>query len=153
MTGYTQVIAILLIRGVGIGLALGPTTLLALYGVPQEMKGAGATMLTFIRQVGGTYGGTLISIISIKRTIFHAARFGEQTNTQLPAYQYNFRNLLTQFQDPAKAGATIIKNIETQAQIQGLNDALFIFGYVTSVVAIILAILISYRIWKIKKTK
>lgn len=148
LTGSTQVIAILLIRGVGIGLALGPTTLMALYGVPQEMKGAGATMLTFVRQVGGTYGGTLISIISIKRTIFHAARFGEQTNTQLPAYQYTFKNLFNRFPDPAKAGAAIIKNIETQAQIQGLNDALFIFGYVTSVVAIILAILISYRIWK-----
>lgn len=148
LTGYKQVNIILFIRGVGIGLSLGPTTLMALAGVPPSQKSAAATILTFFRQVGGTYGTTLLSIISIRRTIFHAARFGEQVNTQLPAYKYTFQNLLDKYPDPIQAKGAIIKNIETQAAIQGLNDALFIFGYVTLVVGFILVILIGYKTLK-----
>lgn len=150
-TGYTQVLTILVLRGIGIGLSLGPTTLMALYGVSTEMKSAGATILTFMRQVGGTYGGTLISIISIRRAIFHAARFGEQTNDQLPGYKYAFFNVYNQFPDPAQAKAAIVQNVLNQAQIQGLNDALIVFGYATSTLAIILALLITIKVLKTKK--
>ncbi len=148
LTGYSEVVTILLIRGIGIGLALGPTTSMALKGISAAQKTAGATILTFFRQSGGTYGGTLISIFSIRRTIFHTARFGEQINPELPAYKYALQNLLDKYPDSAQAQAALIKNVKTQAAIQGLNDALFIFGYVTCVVAVILLILISYRSWK-----
>jgi EmrB/QacA subfamily drug resistance transporter len=152
LTGATQVIAILVIRGIGIGLSLAPTTLMALYGIPNELKTSAATVLTFFRQVGGTYGGTLIAIFSIRQTIFHTARFGEQANSQLPAYKMTFHNIYNKFPDPAQAKAAIVKNILTQAYIQGLNDALIVFGYVTSVVAIILMALIGYRSWKARLT-
>jgi DHA2 family multidrug resistance protein len=148
LTGYTQVIAILFIRGIGIGLALGPTTLLALRDISDELKPTGATALTFFRQIGGTYGGTLISIFSIRRTIFHAARFGEQANTQLPAYKYTFQNLMNKYPDPVQAKEAIVKNILTQAEIQGINDALFMFGYVTLALFIILLTLFIFRYLK-----
>jgi DHA2 family multidrug resistance protein len=150
LTGSTQVLTILAIRGTGIGLSLGSTTLLALYGIPQQLKSSAATILTFFRQIGGTYGGTLISIFSIRQTIFHAARFGEQANTQLPAYQKTLQTIYDKYPSQALAKAAIVKNIETQAYIQGLNDALVLFGYVTAVVALILMILISYRLLKSK---
>ena len=152
LTGVTQVTTILIIRGMGIGLSLGPTTLMALHGIPQELKSSGATILTFFRQVGGTYGGTLIAIFSIRQTIFHAARFGEQANSQLPAYKMTFHNIYNKFPDAAQAKAAIVKNILTQAYIQGLNDALIVFGYVTSAVALILMILIGYRGWKARSS-
>ncbi|MGB7978982.1 MAG: MFS transporter [Chlamydiales bacterium] len=151
LTGADQVIPILTIRGIGIGLSLGPTTILALYGVPHELKSAAATILTFFRQVGATYGGTLISIFSIRQTIFHAARFGEQANTQLPGYKMTFHNLYNKYPDAAQAKAAIVKSILNQAYIQGLNDALIVFGYVTGIVGAILAILISIRMWKNRK--
>lgn len=152
LTGAPQVIAILVIRGIGIGLALGPTTLLALYGIPNELKSPAATILTFFRQVGGTYGGTLLSIFSIRQTIFHSARFGEQASMQLPAYKMTFQNIYNKFPDAAQAKAAIVQNIETQAYIQGLNDALIVFGYVTAVVTAILMVLIGYRVWKSRNT-
>jgi DHA2 family multidrug resistance protein len=151
LTGYSEVITILLIRGTGIGLALGPTTLLALKDIPDNLKTSAATILTFFRQVGGTYGGILISIFSIRQTIFHTARFGEQINEQLPAYKMTLKNLYDKFPDPAQAKAAIVKNVLTQAYIQGMNDALIIFGYVTGAVALILAFLIGYRALKDKK--
>ncbi len=153
LTGYSQVITILIIRGIGIGLALGPTTILTLSGLPLELRSAGTTILTFFRQVGGTYGGTIIAIFSIRQTIFHTARFGEQANTQLPAYKMTFNNLYDKFPDAPLAKAAIIKNIKTQAYIQGLNDALIVIGYVTSAVALILMIMVGFRMWKAAQIK
>jgi hypothetical protein len=138
------VIAILFIRGIGIGLALGSTTFLALYDVPKELKDAAATLLTFFRQVGGTYGGTLIAIFSIRQTIFHAARFGEQANMQLPAYKITAEK----FASPELAKAMIVRNIEIQAFVQGLNDALVAFGYITGGLTILLFIFVLARLRK-----
>jgi EmrB/QacA subfamily drug resistance transporter len=151
LTGYTQVITILLIRGIGIGLSLGPTTILTLSGLPPELRASGTTILTFFRQIGGTYGGTIIAIFSIRQTILHTARFGEQANTQLPAYKMTFHNLYDKFPDAALAKAAIIHNIKTQAYIQGLNDALIVIGYVTGAVGLILMTLIGLRMWKSRK--
>lgn len=148
LTGVNQVMWILFIRGVGIGLSLGPTTLLALHVVPTELRNAAATLLTFFRQIGNTYGGTLIAIFSIRQMIFHAARFGEQTNDQLPAYKKTFYNLYDKFPDAARAKATIVKNIEIQAYVQGLNDAMIIFGYVTATVAVFLMLSVAFRFLK-----
>lgn len=145
LTGYSQVMTILFLRGAGIGLALGPTTFLALYGIPKEFKDAAATLLTFFRQVGLTYGGTLISIVSIRQTIFHAARFSEQTNNQLPAYQMTLQNVQDRVNDLAISKALIVRNLEIQAYVQGLNDSLIFFGYVTGALALLLMGLVGYR--------
>lgn len=152
LTGYTQVIALLVIRGIGVGLSLGPTTGLALRDVDLPLKSAAATLLTFFRQVGATYGGTLLAIVSIRRTIFHTARFAEQVNPQLPAYKSTLHNLMNKFPEPALAKAAIVNNIINQARIQGSNDAFFVFGCITSVVALILLFLIVYQTWKRRKS-
>lgn len=145
LTGYLQVIAILVIRGTGVGLALGPTTTLAVQQIADPLKAQAATILTFFRQIGGTYGGTLIAIFSIRRTIFHTQRFAEEVNPQLPAYQITLQKLYDKFPDPEKGKLAIIQNIKTQAFIQGLNDSFIIFGYVTAFVTAILILLIGYR--------
>lgn len=145
LTGYVQVLWILLIRGIGVGFALGPTTAISVYLAPQELKTAAAMLVTFFRQVGGTYGSTLISIFSIRQTIFHTARYSEQTNTQLPAYQNTFWNLYHKFPDAARAKAAIVQNLKTQAFIQGLNDALIAFAYITTAVTLLLFAILSFR--------
>ncbi|HSX10892.1 MAG TPA: MFS transporter [Chlamydiales bacterium] len=150
LTGVDQVLWILFLRGMGTGLALGPTTLLALHGIAPELRGSAATLLTFFRQIGNTYGGTLVAIFTIRRTIFHAARFGEQANNQLPAYKMAFYNLYDKFPDASQAKAAIVKNIEIQAYIQGLNDAMIIFGYITCVVTAVLLITILIRMLKMR---
>ncbi|HSX14048.1 MAG TPA: MFS transporter [Chlamydiales bacterium] len=161
-TGPNQILWILLLRGVAIGLALGPATVQALESIPKELKNKGATILTFFRQVGGTYGGTLIAILVIKRKIFHAARFGEQANDQLPAFQVTARKLASHYNSTffdrtgdslALTKATIIQNLEVQAYIQAINDALFIFGWVTLIVTILLILISILQIWRAKKDR
>jgi hypothetical protein len=131
----------------GLGLALGPATAHALESVPHELSNKAATLLTFFRQVGGTYGGTLIAILVIKRTIFHATRFSEQSNSNLPGFQNTYLKLYshyhsTFFDDGATsatlAKATLVQNLEVQAYIQSINDAMMVFGYVTGAVALLL---------------
>ena len=159
-TGPDQILLILLLRGIGLGMALGPVTVQALSSVPPEFSNKAATLLTFFRQVGGTYGGTLISIIVIKRKIFHAARFGEQANSQLPGFQVSYQKLFSHYQSTffdqgekssALAKATLVRNIEIQAYIQAINDAMIIFGYVTIVVALVLVALSIHNWHKSRK--
>jgi MFS transporter, DHA2 family, multidrug resistance protein len=153
-TGPAQILWILLLRGIALGLALGPATVQALEAIPKELKNKGATILTFFRQVGGTYGGTLIAILVIKRKIFHAARFGEQSNMQLPGFQVTARKLASHYgssfydrtgNSEALTKATIVQNIEVQAYIQAINDALFVFGWVTLIVTLVLVFISSYQ--------
>ena len=153
LTGYSQVIPILLMRGIGIGLALGPTTTMALAHIPIEFQTSAAIVVTFFRQLGATYGGTLISIFSIQRTIFHTARFGAEVNLHLPAYQKTMKNLTSKFPNAVEAKYAIIENIQRQAHIQGINDALMIFGYVTAFFTVILFILIIHRGLSTRKAK
>lgn len=146
-TGPDQILFILFLRGVGLGLSLGPATVQALEAVPLEMRNKAATILTFFRQVGGTYGSTVIAIIVIKRTIFHTARFGEQSQSELPGFQVTYQKLYSHYhstffdsgtESAALAKATIIQNIKMQAYIQAINDAMIVFGYTTLSVALIL---------------
>lgn len=153
LTGPSQLIPLLFLRGMGLGLSLGPVTIQAIREIPREFASSAATLLTFVRQIGGTYGGTILSIFTIRRKIFHATRFGEQVALQTTGYQETFRNLYEKFStqipdkgfEGAAAKATIIKNIETQAFIQAQNDSMIVFGYITAAVAILLLILNVHR--------
>lgn len=154
-TGPEQVLYVLFMRGTAIGLTLSPVTVRALKNIPKELSSKAATLVTFFRQVGATYGGTLISIISIKRAIYHAQRFSEQTHPLLPGYQSVYRNLYNRFyfdfsggiESGQQAQAEILRNLETQAYITGQNDALIIFGHITGALALLLVILNIYHWW------
>lgn len=155
LTGPTQISWILALRGVALGFCLGPVTTQALRHVPAAFSSQAAMLLTFFRQVGGTYGGTIISILTIKRKIFHAARFSEQTNSQIPGYKVTFQKLSSQFYSDVsdkgllsalQAKRAIIANIETQAYIQALNDAMIVFGYIALSIALTLLVLNLLRL-------
>lgn len=158
-TGPKQILFILLLRGVAIGLALGPATAHAIQSIPKGLENKGATILTFFRQVGGTYGGTLIAIIVIKRKVFHVARFGEQADAWLPGFQVAAQKLASHYHSSfvdrvggstSLAKAAIVQNIEIQAYIQAINDAMIIFGYVTLIVTLILILL---SLWNRQKNR
>lgn len=160
-TGPHQILLILTLRGIGLGLSLGPTTIQAMAHVPKELSNRAAVLLTFFRQVGATYGGTIISLITIKRTIFHTARFGEQSNTQLPAFINTSRKIFYHYsttvsdkgqESKQQAVETIIRNIETQAFIQAINDAMMAMGSVTLVAALAL-VLLSFLEWRKKPSE
>lgn len=146
-----QILGILALRGFGVGLSLGPITALAMATVSKSLAGPASTLLTFTRQVGSTYGGTVLAIMMIKRKIYHVARFAEPVSQQIPGYQFTFNRLSTQFFSSVsdksflasrQAELEIVQNIETQAFIQAINDGMMVFGYITIAIAIALAIFV-----------
>lgn len=149
-----QVITILIFRGMGVGLSLGPITGLAMNTVPKELAGAAATLLTFFRQVGGTYGGVVIIILTIKRKIFHVARFSETVHSENSGYRYTWQKLYDKFSSnisdnsllsAKRAKMSIVQTIETQAYIQAINDAMVVFGCITLAVGLIIFLLTLKR--------
>ncbi len=149
-TGPQQITWILVLRGIALGLTLGPITIQALQNVPKELSNKAAIILTFFRQVGGTYGGTIVNLIIIKRQIFHVARFGEQTNTQIPAFAETSRKLFYHYYSTVSdkgqaskllAKETIIHNIQIQALIQAINDAMILIGIATILITLTLLLL------------
>ncbi|MEN9654355.1 MAG: hypothetical protein RL235_467 [Chlamydiota bacterium] len=152
-TGLQQLSWIMALRGTGLGLALGPTTIQAMRAVPEHLATTAAVLLTFFRQVGGTYAGAMIGILTVRRAIFHTARFSEPVNEQLPGYRDAFGRIANRFysevsgeQSMHQAKIALVKNIENQAYIQALNDALIFLGYITIAVGLILLI-INLRDW------
>lgn len=160
-TGAHQMLQILFLRGMGIGLSLGPTTVHAMRTVPEHLSTKGATLLTFFRQVGGTYGGTLLSILIIKRQVFHTARFSETVSPQIPGYQVTYQKILTEFsantstgqyQTTLQAKGAIIADIVQQSFVQSINDSLLVLGVVTAFVAMILLVVHGVRFWQKRKS-
>ncbi len=148
-SGKIMINILLILRGMGIGLSLGPMNAYSLHNVPKESITDGTTLLTFFRQVGATYGGTVLGIVLTRRQIFHDLLFAQLVNPSLPGYQYNFQALKTHLINVAgstpieaekQAKFLIIQNIKTQSLIQAINDALILFGYLTLCIIIILII-------------
>lgn len=148
-SGKEIIATIAILRGMGLGLALGPITIQSLKQVPKAFLSQASTLLTFFRQVGGTFGGIILGIIILRRDIFHTARFAEPVHRQLVGYQYTAQKLqeeITQragsapMQAQEQAKAIIEGDIMIQSYIQSINDALFVFGYVTAVFALFLIV-------------
>ena len=150
-------VLMLILRGAGVGVALGPTTLHALKNIPQELLDKAATFLTFFRQVGATYGGVIISIIMIRKTIFHTARYAEQVVTFGPSYT-NYLHRLSQhiqtqvhnplFDSSMQAKKLLTAFIKKQALLSGINDGLILIGWVTIIVSCLLLLIQALRLLK-----
>jgi|GEM_PF-5412337 len=149
-SGKLAIFSILFIKGAGVGLALGPTTAHALHHLSDKLKTDGATLLTFFRQVGGTYGGSILGIILIRRQIFHDQLFSATVNPHLSGFKYTMKKLTNHMINTAgldphdaaiRAKGAIINTIEKQSLIQSINDSFLTFGYIiTGITALIIVI-------------
>jgi DHA2 family multidrug resistance protein len=153
-TGPTQILWVLFLRGMGMGLALGPATTQAIGSVEEPLRNSAATLLTYFRQVGGTYGGTLLTIVSIRRAIFYTEHFSDQIGRQTAGYQATYQKLAARFthlngeEGATQARLAIQAHLKNQAYIQGINDAFFVLGIVGSIIILILISLNLRRWWK-----
>ncbi len=133
-------IAILLIlRGCGVGLSLGPLTAMALRNIPDDLTGQAAALATIFRQVGGAFGSSAISLVAVVRNAFHTARFGEQINPYSPQLQNYFRKLafevgkgesLEGLSSAEVSKSYFIENLKGQSLLLSFNDAFYLFGWI-----------------------
>lgn len=140
------------LRAVGIGLVIGPLTVLALSHVPERLAHKGSTVLQYMRLIVAAFGSSIVIAIKNTRAPFHALRYGEMVDQQSAA----FRDYTTELADsliargltPAEAmdqaRGQVIGRIVDQAELAGVIDAIYILGW--AVVAMMVAIA-ALQVW------
>ncbi len=160
LSGSHTILFILFLRGLGMAFSLGPITAFSLKNISSQYSSEAATLLTFFRQLGGTYGGVIFGIITTKRAIFHSARFAEATNPFLPGYQKTLTKLQEYIFDKGAsfsgevtqlAKAKIIEQIKIESYLQAVADGYWIFGFVSLTITLLLLLLSLWNTFRKKE--
>lgn len=150
----------LIVRSIGVAISIGPITALGLSEVPKEILAEGTTLITFARQIGGAFGSSIMGLIIVDRREFHNQMFGAQVDPYSPAFQNVVGQVTYRLKDVAgftsetatkHAKAALADNIVSQSQMAATNDAYFVIGIVTSLLALVLGWIIIHTLLKKKK--
>jgi len=131
----------LYVRGVAMGLLMSPLTTMAISEIPNSRMAQASGLINVIRQIGGTFGVAIFGTVLTRRTIHHAAVYGEQ----IDPYSEVFRRTLAGLQhfvqstvggamDGAvpRARALVVSFVQQQAFVEAMDDvfriALFIIA-------------------------
>ena len=150
----------LYLRGIGMGILFTPLLTLSLANIKSDMMAQASSITNIIRQMGGSFGVAIFSHILTQRTGYHTQRYSEALNYTGEIYQQTIENL-SHFARQT-AGATtqtaqtlaeqmIIKRLDLEAYIGGINDDFFIAFIVT--LLCLLPIIWLHRVKQIKKVK
>ncbi|MEC8306851.1 MAG: MFS transporter [Chlamydiota bacterium] len=136
-SGHNQYTLFQLIRGSGLGLALGPLTALSIRSLSPNQLGQGAVFVTLFRQLGAAIGGMVIATLREVRFPFHWLRFSERVVPHSPPLIQEgdkVRSYLSQYAGhaPQKEGvdiAAVTESIDKQALLLATNDAYWVIGW------------------------
>lgn len=135
----------LYVRGVAMGLLFSPLTTVAISEISNRDMGQASGLVNVIRQVGGSFGVAAFGTIFTRRTIYHAAMYGEQLNPYSEAFRETVRRLSafavhvtggTASVAAEKARALVGMFVGRQAFVRAVDDVFLVAG-VTLVVALI----------------
>ena len=147
----------LCIRGVGMGLLFTPLLTLSLANVRMDMMAQASSVTNIIRQMGGSFGVAIFSHILMQRTNYHTQRYNEALDYTGEVYRQTIHNLsgfaqqtagATQQASKSLAEQMIIKRIDLEAYIGGINDDFFVAFIIT-----LLCIIPIFWIYQSKKNK
>ncbi len=82
-----QILLPLYLRGIAMGLLMSPLTTVAISEISNRKMAQASGLINVIRQIGGSFGVALFGTILTRRTIFHAAMYGEQIRPYSEAYE------------------------------------------------------------------
>jgi DHA2 family multidrug resistance protein len=125
----------LALRGIGMGILFAPLMAMAISEIPHQKMAQASGLLNVVRQIGGSFGVAVFGSVLTRRTIYHAATYGEQVN----AYSDTFKQTVMRLQSwavhatggtagtaMAKAKAQIGIFIANQAFIQAVDDVFLV---------------------------
>lgn len=150
----------LYLRGIGMGILFTPLLTLSLANIKSDMMAQASSITNIIRQMGGSFGVAIFSHILTQRTGYHTQRYSEALNYTGEVYQQTVENLSLFARQTAGATAQtaqtlaeqmIVKRLDLEAYIGGINDDFFIAFIVT--LLCLLPIIWLHRVKQIKKVK
>ncbi len=146
LTPFGYITLLMMIRGIGMGLAMMPVTNAAMNAVPPHLVGRASAAINQVRQVSASFGIAVLTTIMQDRQVFHVTNLGAAVNmsgtaglalkTSLPglAYQWGLSASISQ----ALGLGLIYYRLELLSTIQAIDDvfiiaaALCVLGFVLS---------------------
>ena len=133
-TSYNFILLIMMIRGLGMGMAMMPAQAAGMNSIPKEKSGRATALNNTLRQVSASFGIAILTTIFQHREVFHTARISESINLTSPgvaAAQNAFAGLALKSGlsvQAAKSGflLQIYSQLMKRAAVEGINDALLV---------------------------
>lgn len=147
----------LCLRGFGMGILFTPLLTLSLANISKEGMAQASSLTNIIRQMGGSFGVAIFSHMLTERTNYHMQRYSEALDYTGEVYRQTVDNLSDFARQTAGASGhtaqtlaeqMIIKRLELEAYIGGINDDFFIAFVVT-----LLCVLPIFWLKRVKKVK
>lgn len=79
-TSYNTIRIIMMVRGLGMGLAMMPMQTAGMNALPRELSGRASALSSTIKQVSGSFGIAMLSTILSHRQAFHTVKYSEMLN-------------------------------------------------------------------------
>jgi DHA2 family multidrug resistance protein len=144
----------LILRAVAMGVLFAPLMTMAISGISHKKMAQASGLLNVIRQIGGSFGVAVFGSILTRRTIYHAATYGEQVNAYSDTFKYTVMKLQswamhvagsTTGAALAKAKAQIGMFVANQAFIQAVDDVFLLAGVIVLIGVVPLFVIRTYK--------
>ncbi|HVP57047.1 MAG TPA: DHA2 family efflux MFS transporter permease subunit [bacterium] len=83
----------LYLRGIAMGMLFTPLITVAISEIPVQKMAQASGLVNVIRQIGGSFGVAIFGTLLTRRTIYHAAAYGQQINASSASLQQTLANL------------------------------------------------------------
>lgn len=134
-----QIMLPLYIRGFAMGLIFSPLTTIAISEIPNVKMAQASGLINVIRQIGGSFGVAIFGTVLTRRTILHAAYYGDQIDQNSEIFHRTMTKLQhfavqatggTAHAAATKAQAMLGRFVQQQAFIEAVNDVFFMAAIV-----------------------
>ncbi len=143
---------LLIIRGLGIGFAIQPTTVAALAEVKPAQLSQATSINSVVRSISSALAVASLSTLVTARTTFHVAHLAEQVTPDSPAGQTLLQQagyLTAQGMTPQSAMfvamGRIAKQVQLQAYLLAMNDGFLITLGIISITVLVVLFIIRSR--------
>ncbi len=139
-TEQAQIMASLYVRGLAMGLLFTPLSTLALEEVPRFKMAQASGLFNVIRQVGGSFGVAIFGALLTRRTLFHAAAYGQAIDQNSPAFRATVARLQmfsqhaiggTAAESATRGKAMVLSHLYAQSFVSAIGDSFLVAALVT----------------------
>jgi DHA2 family multidrug resistance protein len=115
-----EIIFPLYVRGVAMGLLFSPLTAVAISEISNRQMAQASGLVNVIRQIGGSFGVAIFGTVLTRRTILHAALYGQEMNPHSEAFRETVTHL-SYFAQQATGGDGVQRSSEITGHSRGVR--------------------------------
>jgi DHA2 family multidrug resistance protein len=145
MSEKADIMLPLYLRGIAMGMLFTPLITISISEIPIQKMAQASGLVNVVRQIGGSFGVAAFGTILTRRTIFHAAVYGQQINASSESLQQTLARLQsvaiartggTTGAALAKAKAQLGSFVANQAFVSAVDDVFLISGVIVALTVI-----------------